>query len=286
MTSSIERAAPFLFSNARLLERARFAHAFRGGRAEAVRAALLAYRNPDGGFGHALEPDVRAPESLPLHAELALRGLRAAGLRDAELLAGLCGFLESVSEASGRVPILLPGALAYPHAAHWDGPGFGAESPNPTAALVGLLRALGADHPWLERAEAWCWRRLETPPGDAHEIAAALVFLEHARDAERASALALRIAGAAAGAPWFLTEPEATGYGLTPLHLCPSPAARARRAFPEALLAAHLDALAARQQPDGGWPISFEAPSPAAALEWRGLWTLEALETLRAWGRC
>lgn len=283
--SPLDRAAGFLWRNARLLERALFARSFLGAPAEPVRAALLAYRNPDGGFGHALEPDVRAPDSLPLHAEVALRALQAAGLRDGEIASRLCDFLASVAEPSGRVPIVLPAALAYPHAPHWSAPLFRGESPNPTAALVGLLRAQGAEHAWLDRAEAWCWKRLEAPLDDAHEMAAVLRFLAHARDPARAAREALRIARRADSTPFFVSDPGAGSYGLTPLDLCPTPDAPGRAAFADALFAAHLDALAARQHEDGGWPISFEAASPGAALEWRGVWTVGALATLRVWGR-
>ena len=38
---------------------------FEDGPAEPVIEALRGYRNPDGGFGHALEPDVRCPSSQP-----------------------------------------------------------------------------------------------------------------------------------------------------------------------------------------------------------------------------
>jgi hypothetical protein len=41
---------------------------FETGDAEAVLAALRAYRNTDGGYGHGLEPDLRAPESQPAAA--------------------------------------------------------------------------------------------------------------------------------------------------------------------------------------------------------------------------
>ena len=45
-------------------------------RLTAVLATLRAYRNRDGGFGHALEPDVRAPESEPAST---LHGLEVLG---------------------------------------------------------------------------------------------------------------------------------------------------------------------------------------------------------------
>jgi hypothetical protein len=282
---ALSRAAWFLAGHARLLERARFARRFLGAPGEPVLAALLAYRNPDGGFGHALEPDVRAPDSMPLHCELALRALLDAGLARPELARSVCDFLETVAEPEGRVPIVLPAVLDHPRAPHWDHPLFRGDSPNPTAALVGLLRAQGAEHAWLERAEDWCWRRLEAPLADAHEIAAALVFAEHAPDRRRAAALALRLAAEAPNAAFYRADPASGAYGLTPLQLCPTPDALARQGFRGDLLEAHLEALAAAQQEDGGWPIAFDPPTPAAAFEWRGHFTLQALAILEAWGR-
>ena len=39
--------------------------------------------------------------------------------------------------------------------------------------------------------------------------------------------------------------------------------------------------LAAAQQADGGWPVTFNVFSPAAALEWRGYATVQAITVLR-----
>ena len=84
---------------------------------------------------------------------------------------------------------------------------------------------------------------------------------------------------------WFLKYPDRTRYGVTPLILCPTPEAIARSAFSDEIIDAHLDELAAQQQHDGGWPITWEAPGAGAAIEWRGRFTLDALITLRAYGR-
>jgi hypothetical protein len=78
-SASLDHAADFIWRNARLLERTIFAHAFLDGSPKAVAAAVFAYRNADGGFGHAMEPDVRAPDSMPLHCEIALRAMCDAG---------------------------------------------------------------------------------------------------------------------------------------------------------------------------------------------------------------
>jgi hypothetical protein len=55
--------------------------------------------------------------------------------------------------------------------------------------------------------------------------------------------------------------------------------------LPDDVLAAHLDRLERDQQPDGGWPITWEPPGDAAVLEWRGIVTLDALRALVSYGR-
>jgi len=80
-------------------------------------------------------------------------------------------------------------------------------------------------------------------------------------------------------------ETGVEGYGLTPLHFAPTPDAPLRAMFADDVVEAHLDQLAARQQEDGGWPLTWNPPEGSATDEWRGKWMLEALLTLRAYGR-
>ncbi len=289
MDDAFEAAAGFLLREARLLERRLFAACFLGAGPVGVVDAVRAYRNEDGGFGHGLEPDVRCPASLPIDTEVALQTLLIAGACDRELVRGACEFLSTSAAASGSegaVAAASPVIEAFPRAAHWTDwtyePGL-----NPTAGLAGLLHTLGVDHPWLEAATGWCWSRLETgePPADAHALSEVLVFLEHVPERERATARAAELATDFADVPMLHLDPDAPGYGLTPLHLAPSASSPWRVLFAEDLLAAHLDHLEQRQQPDGGWPIGWEPPSSAATLEWRGVVTLQALRTLASYGR-
>jgi hypothetical protein len=80
MSIDIDSARTFVLANARLLDRHRLAVLLDRAPVSPVLAALRAYRNPDGGFGHALERDVRGPESEPpatLHALEVLASVRA-----------------------------------------------------------------------------------------------------------------------------------------------------------------------------------------------------------------
>jgi hypothetical protein len=279
-----DRARTFLYTHARLLERLLFGVAFEGAAPEAVGRLIAAYQNPDGGLGHALEPDLRCPESQPLFAEIGLMALRDAGWRDRALALSICGFLDRVSDAAGLVPILLPSALRSPHAAHWSATG--QPGLNPTASLCGLLHDQGVEHPWLQRAtDTCCELVLRDPPREAHALLCAARLAEHLPDRRMAEELAERIAVALPEAAFFIPQAPVTTYGLTPLHFAPSPASRWRRLFTQDQMDGHLADLLGRQQQDGGWPISWDAPGPASRSEWRGRWTLEALSALVAYGR-
>lgn len=279
----------FIYRQARVLERRVFACLYQGAPSEGVIDALRAYRNDDGGFGHGLEPDKRCPASLPIDVETALQAMVTVGECPRELLRQTCDFLASVAQAAhagGGVPPALPVIEGYPKAEHWSEwtylPGL-----NPTAGLVGLLRTLGVDHPWVSVAAAYCWRQLETEelPAAGHTLSEVLIFLDHNPERERADLVARSVAQLLPTAAQFCWDADSTEYGLTPLHLAPRPESRWRSLFSEAQIESHLERLAQQQQTDGGWPLSWDPPSEASILEWRGMETLRALNTLRAYGR-
>jgi hypothetical protein len=80
-------------------------------------------------------------------------------------------------------------------------------------------------------------------------------------------------------------DPDAAGEVHRPLDFAPYPDSVARPLFGEAVISADLDRLAAGQLADGGWMFNWLAWSPAAAADWRGYLTVEALHVLRANGR-
>lgn len=99
-----------------MLERRLFATLFEGAAADGVVAAVLGYRNDDGGFGHGLEPDKLAPESQPRDVQFALQTLHAAGAHEPEVARRTCDFLGTVADDRGLVPIVLPSVGRYPRA--------------------------------------------------------------------------------------------------------------------------------------------------------------------------
>lgn len=278
-----EAARLFLHRQGRLVERRLFATLFEGAPATGVVDALRGYQNGDGGFGHALEPDKRDPSSLPIDVEVAFQTLAAADARDESMVRRACDYLASVAEPGGAVPLAFPTMEAYPRAEHWSDwtyrPGV-----FPTAGLVGLLFRLGVDHPWRALAAEFCWSSLEgAVPDDAHALAEVLVLLEHAPHDGRSTAVLAGVRRQLPTAAWYRGDPWDPGYGVTPLHLAPTPDSPWRRLFDDDLLDGHLERLRRDQQPDGGWPLTWEPPGEAAVLEWRGIETLRALRTLAAY---
>ena len=280
----LDAAHHFLAGHARVLELRRFERLCLGGGAEPVRAAVAAYRNADGGFGQALEPDGRTPDSQPAAVEQALRILHQAGAWDDELATGACAWLDATAPAEGGATFVAPSIEGWPHAPWWEPQDGLPASLVSTGQIAGTLHARGAAHPWLERATELMWEligALEEP--HAYELYGALRFLDHVPDRERAAAALARVEPALRSA--VTLDPDAPGEVHDPLGFAPSPDSIARPLFDDATIAAHLDHLAAAQREDGGWTVNFPAWSPAAGADWRGAATVDALHTLRENGR-
>ncbi len=281
----LQNAQEFIWRNARLLERYLFTALFSGGSKEPVLAALRAYQNEDGGFGNALEPDKRCPSSQPQDIEFALHILDAIDAMHDPMVTRACDYLVSITTAEGGVPAALPSLNAYPHAPWWTTEENPAASLNPTAAIAGLFLKHGIQHPWLETASQFCWREIaSTETTEFHTLMPVITFLEHAPDRTRAEHELQRIAARLMQVGIIELDPQAQGYVQKPLDWAPTPQSYCRRLFDEKTLVPHLTALADRQQSDGGWPISWDALSPAVELEWRGRRTIEALRMLEAYG--
>jgi hypothetical protein len=282
-----DAAREFVRREGRVLDRRVFAALFEDAGSEGVVAALAGYRNPDGGFGHGLEPDTVTPHSQPLDVQVALELLATVGAPAAvarEVALPACDFLAGVGEA---VPILLPTIAGYPLASHWIGSDRFPPDLNPTAGIAAALHRLGVEHPWREAATEWCLATLEKdgPPAEAHALRCVFSLLDAAPDRARAEALVGPAADALPSSSLFRADPDDPAYGVPPTDFAPSPDSRWGSLFDETDLAAHVGRLEREQQDDGGWPVTWEPPGEASRLAWRAVKTIEALRVLRAYGR-
>ncbi|MBB5957618.1 hypothetical protein FHS29_004213 [Saccharothrix tamanrassetensis] len=284
----IEAARSFLWHNARVLEQRRFARLFDGGPGEPVVTAVAAYRNDDGGFGHALEPDGRGPSSQPLHTYTALNVCHEVG--DDRFVAGAADFFGSVANADGGLPNCLETARDHPRAPWW--PVSEGSDLLMTGLAASVLHKYGVEHDWLAKATEFCWQRIDSmTESHPYEVAASVEFLDAVPDRARAEQAAERL-GVLVRERGLVDLGEgrapvgyAAGETHKPYHYASTPDSFARRWFSDDEIAIDLDRLEKGQQEDGGWTFPWPAWTPVTTYEWRPIVTIEALRALRAYGR-
>ena len=125
----------------RPLEIALLNYHFFDGDLEDVIRELAKYQNPDGGFGHGLEPDYLNPNSSPIQCFTAATILRDLNLpSDHEMIKSLLNYLEnSYQKETKRWLNTLPSNDDYPHAPWWSYDLNPQVSFNPSASLAGFI---------------------------------------------------------------------------------------------------------------------------------------------------
>jgi hypothetical protein len=289
MSFDLSAAAGFLAAHGRVLDRRRFELLDGERDASGVLAALDGYRNPDGGYGWGLEPDLRSPESQPGAAHHAFEVFEEIAPATAPQAAKLCDWLDSVSLPDGGVPMALPLGMAAGSAPWWQAADPSVSSLQITTVVAAEAHRVAAHDPavgahrWLERATRYCLDAIEAMDEApfAYVLAFSVRFLDavHETRPEAAELLDLlrayipedgqiRVRGG--------TEDEV----LRPLDVAPYPERPARDLYSPELISADLERLAALQQDDGGWTVDFQQISPAGSLDWRGYATVRAVNIL------
>ncbi|MPZ85738.1 MAG: hypothetical protein GEV28_37325 [Actinophytocola sp.] len=290
MTVDIAAATSFLATHGRLLDRRLLALQLGEADPSAALAAVDGYRNPDGGYGWGLEPDLRAPESQPggaLHAFEVFEDVAPATTPHA---AELCDWLATVTLPDGGLPFALPVADPAGCAPFWAEADPSVSTLQSTAFVAGTaLRVAAHDpavaaHPWLATATRYCLDAIAaaTTAPPAIELCFAIRFLDAAHDTHPAAAELLDHLGT------FIPDdglvPVTGGADdewMRPLDFAPTPDRPARKLFSQKVIDVDLRRLADRQQDDGGWHVDFASYSPAATLDWRGYMTVRAMSILR-----
>ena len=296
-----DKARAVIYERARPLEQRRFAYHFEGGAAEDVLAELVKYQNADGGFGHALEPDLRLPDSSVLATTVGLQILQELGApADHPLVQGAIRYLLDAYDAESEAwPIIPSNANWAPHAPWWlhdenlseRWRGFLA---NPRAEIVGYLWDYAALVPddLCERLTAAVLSHLSTRPDvftDSdlvcyRRLAETRTLPDGARTeiVEKLKPIIDRL---------VVREPATwEQYVLKPLDVATSPDSP----FAEMLAAeieANLDYEIEQQDEDGSWAPNwtwgdnYPEVWPEAEREWRGVLAVKTLKLLRSFGR-
>ena len=290
-------AEAFVREKGRPLEAALLALELGRGSADTALAALVAFQNADGGFGHGLEPDLTTPASSAIATSIGLRILTRleTPARRPTVIAALEWLSGALDGEAGVWPIVGEDARLAPHAPWWTwsddfAAGWNGFRFNPTAEILAHLYGFRDFTPaaMIDCVEAGLRRTL----ADAE-------LIENAYDLK----CAIRLAEAD-GLPPDLARPldslvrrSIAAHDPADAHASPFDAA-ATPASPfadvvDGRIEPALTALIAAQADDGGWPWnpdwdwSFvdKASGAAAVQAWRGVVTRDALQTLLAYGR-
>jgi hypothetical protein len=203
--------------------------------------------------------------------------LHEIGVHDDPMIGHAVDWLATVTREDGGIPFVLQ--TDAPHAPWWKFSD--ASSVTQTAANAAALHSLGVSHPWLEKADEFLFARIAqidardlTDVGLGYDVVFSVHFLDAHPDDARATAALDALAPIPTADPGS-ERPSA-------LDLSPRPDSRTRRLFD---VSSDLDALERAQDDDGGWRVAWPDWNDAAAIEWRGVATVNALSLLRANGR-
>ncbi len=306
-THALESAEQFIKANARPLEQARFQLHFDNGAVAAVLDALAAFQNDDGGFGHGLEPDIRAPESSAICTTVAFQILKELRSYDNDnaaepmVEAGIRYLLKTLDHERLHWRIVPLAVANSPRAPWWHEDGRAASfdefSLNPTAEILGILYDYAgqyADLISLETTGKITERVMRSIASleeiEMHDLYCCLRLLRArnlpATVQEQLQNQLIQLISEA-----VVTEPEKwSEYGLRPLDVVDSPDSPFFAGLQEAV-SANLNFEIAEQSTDGAWlptwswggfyPEDWEV----AKVEWAGVLTLNKLRSFQTFGR-
>lgn len=291
------KAVAFINQHARPLEQALYAYYFQNGSADQVLAALSHFQNPDGGFGKALEADVRVASSSVISTSVAFQKFRETITPASHPMVQAASryLLATIDPQQDLWPIIPPNVDDAPHAPWWHyDPDLTRYSINPRVELVGYL----FDYPTLfpadlrtrlldtvvshllngpdemEMHDLMCYLRLSETKTLPEDIRVSLI-----------EKLRKIVNGAVSRDPntWG-------GYGLTPLSVVNTPTSPFADLFPTEL-DLNLDYEIAKQPEEGYWSptwtwedVSAQAWA-VAKQEWSGVITLNNLLLFKQFGR-
>ena len=287
-----EKTAVFL-STTRPLEQTQFNYHFGTGSVAAVLDALATFQNVDGGFGHAIEPDLHSPDSSVLGTTVAFQILRDLGIEKTHLLIqGGITYLENLySSEQQSWPFVPETVVNAPRAPWWQ---YDADYTNywhnPRPEVVGYLLNWGNRGLAEEVLTAVITTAQSTESIEFHSLFCYLRLLDTESLPEETVNILEPIVQKWAD-QLVETNPEKWGeYGLRPLAVAPHPGHFLASHYANAI-EQELDYLVNTLQDDGAWHPAWSWGEaypdvwPKAAQMWKGVITLKNSLTLRAFDR-
>ena len=298
------RACDFIYSKARPLERAMFAFHFEGGAVDDVLIALSQFQNEDGGFGQALEPDLRTPTSSALATGEGLNILKEVDSPgDHPIVRSAVEYLLSSFDGEKKIwRIAAQDTNKYPHAPWWHDEGgslvitFDGYQVIPRAKIVGLLHHYSDLVPeeWLDSITAQTVAGIETitpfGSGGGDDLVYALSLAEEVTLAEQFRARIVKRLRTVVPEVVSHNPEEWGSYCISPLKIVTSPQSPIADLIWDAVQE-HLDYQIDHQTQEGAWdPVwswgdFYPDAWQGAKVEWQGYLTLATLMALKVFNR-
>ncbi len=299
--AAFQQARNYIFTQGRPLDQQLFTYHFADGDAAAVLSELARFQNDDGGFGNALEPDVRTPASSAVATQVAFNILREvdAPSNTPIVQRAVQYLLESFDTARQVWPIVPAAVEDAPHAWWWNYAdierNFGGFIINPRAALVGFLHRYADLVPpdFLSTITDSVLAHLETMPDDI-KMFDFFCYMALAGSSNLPTTAHAQIRTKLLCAIPQLVETDPSkwiDYVVTPLEIAPNPGAMLADAVDRTAIDANLDYLIDTQLADGAWPIpwswadNYPEAWAQAERDWKGHHIVRDLCVLQAYSR-
>jgi hypothetical protein len=290
--SQYEKARQFLLKHGRKLEATLFAYEFEQGDPSEVYRQLATFQNTDGGFGHGLEPDLRCKASSALATTTALQILTGMNERDTEMIErAMQYFASSYEEKRNGWDIIPKEAEEAPRAIWWNYGAFNNHWGNPNAEIVGYLNQFPSSQSpeLISQLNTYAVNHLNKSCDlkEMHEMQCYLRWADTLSE-EPFNQVSGKLDEFVDNCIIRNVE-EREGYSGYPLLIVKSPESRYYSKY-EDILPGDLDRLIDSQGEDGSWVPNwawgrFDDVWETSKVEWQGILTLNALRTLRDFGR-
>ena len=275
MSIDLGKARDYVYRQGTLFERALFDYLFDGGSLERLHRIILCYKNPDSGFGHGFEHDLKAPQSNPLALEYFLGVMKHAEIPPGAILDGAADWVESQMDADGN--LRNPAEIRdYPLAPWWQE--WGGQT-MPDAIVGNLIHFCCATPSLVERTKRWVLANTSPEKIKENEW---LFMAYHAFDFFFAvddlpglprfrQATIDNIVTCALAAPDKQLD--------TVFAFAPRPDSAIAQALPADFIERCLNVLENSQQEEGHWLDQHDLP------QWYPMTTINVLLALRRYGR-
>ncbi len=293
---AVQKIQQYIMSSGRPLEGALITYETGKGDVEAVVHELMKFQNSDGGFGHAIEPDFRLPESSAIATSVAMQIMSRVKLKkDNPAVRRTMDYLKKTFNGSADLWEPVPESISnYPRAVWWNWESADNSEKtwgNPSAELTGYLYEWPYEdlNSIRDVLTAKAFNKLEKR-NDTLEMHELLCYLR----------LAGRLGSRGQNEMYALLDPHVEKlvcddpekweeYNLKPLQVVPDPHSHYHDRFKH-ILDVNLDFLMDTLKDNGSWdPVwkwgRFESDWEKAKLEWSGIITLDNFRILNAYGR-